>query len=66
METKLHAPQKLGEEPQCAVYRRYRDFEWILAALKLKHPACVIPPLPPKQAFGNWYTDESESMHKRK
>ena len=60
VETRLNQIQKLGEDPISAVYRRYRDFEWIYAILRLRYPACIIPPIPPKNALGNWYSDESE------
>ena len=66
VETRLSQVQKLGEEPVCAVYRRYRDFEWLYAILRLRFPACIIPPIPPKNALGNWYSDESEQVQKRK
>lgn len=34
--------------------------------LRLRYPACIIPPIPPKNALGNWYSDESEQVQKRK
>lgn len=49
-----------------SVYRRFRDFEWIYQILQLKYPACIIPPIPPKNALGNWYADESEQVQTRK
>ncbi|CDW76629.1 sorting nexin 1 [Stylonychia lemnae] len=49
-----------------SVYRRFRDFEWLYQILQLKFPACIIPPIPPKNAFGNWYADESEQVQIRK
>ena len=67
VETKLQPQvQALGHDPQVSVYRRYRDFEWLHQALRLRFPACVIPPIPPKNALGKWYNDESEQILKRK
>lgn len=34
--------------------------------LKLRFPACIIPPIPPKSALGKWYSDESDEIQKRK
>ena len=34
--------------------------------LQLRFPACIIPPIPPKNALGNWYADESEQVQTRK
>lgn len=62
IETKLVNAQ----EPSISVYRRYRDFEWVYSMLRLRFPACIIPPIPPKSALGNWYADESEQVQKRK
>ena len=49
-----------------SVYRRFRDFEWLYQIIQLKYPACIIPPIPPKNALGNWYADESEQVQTRK
>ena len=48
------------------MYRRYKDFEWLFQILKCRFPACIIPPIPPKNALVNWYNDESEQIVKRK
>lgn len=33
------------------VERRYSDFEWLQTALTRTFPFCIIPPLPPKEAY---------------
>lgn len=49
-----------------AVYRRYRDFDWLFSILRLRYPACIIPPIPPKSALEKWYADDSDQILKRK
>lgn len=49
-----------------SVYRRYRDFEWLYQILTLRFPACIIPPIPPKNSLSNWYADESEQVQSRR
>ena len=48
------------------VFRRYRDLDWLHKILQCKFPACIIPPIPPKSALGNWYGDESKHIQDRR
>ncbi len=67
VETKMQTSiSPIGGEPSHNVYRRYKDFEWLSKILKCRFPACIIPPIPPKNALVNWYNDESEQIVKRK
>jgi hypothetical protein len=34
--------------------------------LQCKYPACIIPPIPPKNPLGKWYGDESEHIKERR
>ena len=56
---KIETVMKDATEPY-VVYRRYKDVDWLFQILQCKYPACIIPPIPPKAALGNWYGDESE------
>jgi hypothetical protein len=56
----------VGYGPSMTVTRRYRDVEWLYNILSVRYPCCIIPPIPPKAALGNWYQDDSQYIVERK
>lgn len=60
---------KLRENPEfpcIQVHRRYSDLEWLIKALQVRYPACVVPPIPPKLPLGFYYKDDSPEILERK
>jgi len=51
-----------NEQDDIVVYRRYNDFCWLIEAVLKDYPACIVPPIPPKNPFVAWYNDETESL----
>jgi hypothetical protein len=47
------------------VYRRYNDFHWLIQALQIDFPACIIWPLPQKTIMQQIYSDDSEFIKER-
>lgn len=62
--TKYHV-FKITSSPSVVdhVYRRFNDFVWLSSLLATQFPCLFIPPLPPKQVFGNM---GDEFVHERR
>jgi hypothetical protein len=37
-----------------SVWRRYKDFIWLHQQLCIRHPGCIIPPLPKAKMYGRF------------
>lgn len=48
------------------MHRRYSDLEWLMQALQVRYPACLIPPIPPKLNPLNFAADDSEEIKLRR
>lgn len=60
---------KLRENPEfpcIQVHRRYNDLEWLVKALQVRYPACIIPAIPPKLNLSNYYADDAPEILERK
>mmetsp|Transcript_7860 Transcript_7860/g.10874 ORF Transcript_7860/g.10874 Transcript_7860/m.10874 type:complete len:730 (-) Transcript_7860:45-2234(-) len=43
-------------ESKATVWRRYKDFIWLQQQLSIRHPGCIIPPLPKAKLYGRFTT----------
>jgi len=41
---------------KATVWRRYKDFLWLQLQLSIRHPGCIIPPLPKAKLYGRFTT----------
>jgi hypothetical protein len=64
---KIHTKLRENLEfPTIQVHRRYSDLEWLMQALQVRYPACLIPPIPPKLNPLNFAADDSEEIMLRR